>query len=267
METKNNLSVDELNKMLTQIVSKGYSLSTNTNHQVDNIIELNLNNHVNHCISKYNQFNLDVDKKDIKECSIYKQIEIPENELSEHIKQLYKEKNKKPYKKVRKDFNEIESDVKNYFNQFNKSDRINQLIEKHLRFDFTFNSNLKGELKERAKGKNVVTLHKNKFIHKVTVEKCRYMEDEWNVSSVYRLNEIEEYIFLTTGKKVDLSDVLKYSMKSEDFKKYDKGIFTIQVFKNGKVVIKSDEEDFIEKMNEPVREYYKNKDEFVYLND
>ncbi len=135
--------------------------------------------------------------------------------------------------------------------EFNKNERIQKLIE-NLRFDI--------------QGNNLI-LYKNKFIFKADIKQIS--KDEWVFSNTYR-TEIEEYVSLTAGLKVDLSAMLKCPMKSKDFRKYDvfgfcSLLFTIKILKNGKIIIKSEDRNFIEKMNKPIRDYCVGKEDISVI--
>ena len=232
---------DANTEILKEIQNKGYTLDgySFNDYDINSVIEHNLKNYFEKCVSKFNVLNL----KNTPEPKVYKK----DNSL--------------------KDFAEVENEVKEYFKQFKPKDRLKELFNQR----FSLNNYLENALKvrwyyevenifnsvEELKTKlNEVIKNNLKFNHYIN----NYYETYKMRDVLYNINELCEIVLNKSFDYTKFKDTNDLNISEHINELQD--IFKIKVFKNGKYELKFNDVKDFEKIkesliNEEVENYNK----------
>ena len=228
------MNIQELRDGLEELQKKGYVININ------DVVSENLKAHLQNCIKLYNKFNVHYNQ---------------EFHVQLHTGDGFK------------DYDEIESEVKEFFSQFDVNYRITQLIESinwNINSEYELRDNHEKKKMLENSGKNrLIELYPDRIIVKVSMEKDKYSATSWSNCSYEIRHNLKELFMLVLRANLDLS-YLKYTMDDKDFKSYLDNGFTVKIFKNGKIEITGDERG-IRQINNIVFDHFRNKNDILVV--
>lgn len=219
------MKIAELEKGLKELERRGYYI------KIDEIIENSLKEHVGKCTEKYNTLNM---------------------ELQEPF-HLRKIDNK------RKDFDELEEEIKTYFQKYDVGDKLGEVIKKlrvYTLDEWTLKDPKKKEYLEKHKKTSLLELYPDKLLLKIWLVKDKYTANRWDFSGYWEfVKTLTDLFNHALGVRLDLS-FLKYDLDNAFFQRtYRRSGFDFKFYKNGKLEIRGDS-GAIEKINDLIEEYY-----------
>ena len=226
--------IQELKDLLQEIKSKGYLIDD------DEIIKKNIDTFIRECIEKYNVLNIDYQKVH----------------------------GEKPFKTDGKDFEEIEATIKNFFERYEVTDKITELINKiswNMVDHYSANNHEK-QLLDKAKKNRILRLYSDRVVVKAWITKDKYStQNSWDISGHWEIvRNLKDFFRYVLRVEMDFT-YIKYSMKDNDFTTYNDNGFDVKIYKNGKIEIINSRQDVISMINSILRDYYKNNEHVLVV--
>lgn len=226
--------IQELKDLLQEIKNKGYLVDD------EEIITKNVDTFVRECIDKYNVLQID-------------------------YKTAYGEK---PFKTVGKDFEVIEAEIKNFFERYDVTDKIHQLIERiswNMVDHYSANNHEK-QLLDKAKKNRLLRLCSDRVVIKAWITKDKYSTtNSWDISGYWEITRnLKDFFRYVLRVEMDFT-YIKYSMKDSDFTTYKDNGFDVKIYKNGKIEIICPQQDVISRINNVLKDHYRNNEHVLVM--